>query len=204
MWIPLQAPINFGARTLHFDPPVSDAELERFCAANDLWRIERTREGAITLNPPTGILTGGSNADLTAQLVAWCRTHNRGRAFDSNTGYYLRDGSMMSPDASYLTKEAFVAIPKKERRKFPHICPNFVVELISESDTLAESKKKMARWMENGVELGWLIEPEKQRVFVYTTGSVAPIVIQGDSIAGSGPIEGFKLNLRELWDWYEE
>ncbi len=198
-----QAPVDFVARNVRMDPPLSDAELERFCAVNDLWRIERTRDGVIRMNPPTGMLTGGGNAEIALQLGAWCKTHRRGRAFDSNTGYYLPDGSMMSPDASYLTNEALATLPKKERKGFPHICPNFVVELISESDTLTESKEKMTRWMENGAELGWLIQPEKERVFVYTGGSADPVVVQGDSIEGSGPVEGFRLDLSELWDWYE-
>jgi len=197
-----QAPVTFTARTVQMHPPLSDTELEQFCAVNEFWRIERTREGAITMNPPTGMFTGGGNADVTAQLHAWWKTHRRGRSFDSNTGYYLPDGSMMSPDASYLTAETLAKLPREERKGFPHICPDFIIELISETDTLVSSKKKMVRWRENGVELGWLIEPDKERVFVYTAGAVNPIIVTGAFVSGSGCVEGFQLDLNELWDWY--
>lgn len=198
-----QAPATFTPRTVQMQPPLSDTELEQFCALNEFWRIERTREGVITMNPPTGMFTGGGNADVTTQLGTWWRTHRRGRSFDSNTGYYLPDGSMMSPDASYLTAETLAKLPRQERKGFPHICPNFIIELISETDTLAGSKKKMVRWMENGVELSWLIEPEKERVFVYVSGGVNPVVVTGASVLGTGCVEGFRLDLNELWDWYQ-
>ena len=190
-------------RSLRFYPPLSDKELEEFCRRNDVYRVERTREGVITVVTPTGMQTGGGNANLNGQLYAWWNLHRQGKIFDSNIGYYLPDGSMLSPDASYLTDELLAQVPKSQRKGIPHVCPSFVVELISETDTLAGSKKKMTRWMANGVHLGWLLEPRRKRVWVYRADGTAPEVLSDKYIDGSGPVEGFRLDLQQLWEQYQ-
>lgn len=190
-------------RSLRFYPALSDKELEEFCQRNDVYRIERTREGVITVVTPTGMQTGGGNANLNGQLYAWWNLHRRGKIFDSNTGFYLPDGSMLSPDASYLTEEVLAQIPNSQRKGIPHACPSFVVELIPETDTVAVSKKKMTRWMTNGVHLGWLVEPRRKRVWVYKAGNTTPEIFSGEYIDGSGPVDGFRLDLKQLWEQYQ-
>ncbi len=189
-------------RSMRFYPPLSDEELEDFCSRNDDHRIERTSKGVITVVTPTGLDTGGGNSEINAQLRNWADTHGQGHAYDSNTGYHLPDGSMLSPDASYLKAETRAKLPRSGRKGIPYVCPEFVIELISESDTLAGSKKKMTLWIANGVQLGWLIEPEKERVWVYLPDEHEPKVVSGNFIGGSGPIEGFRLNLEKLWKEY--
>lgn len=189
-------------RSLRFYPPLSDAELEDFCSRNDDYRIERTRKGVIQVLTPTGLDTGGGNAELIVQLRVWVKKYRKGRAFDSNAGFYLPDGSMLSPDASFLSNETLAKVPEGGRKHIPHICPDFVIELISESDTLAGSKKKMTLWIINGVKLGWLVEPKKERIWVYLPDAAEPATISGSFIEGTGPIEGFRLDLEELWEEY--
>ena len=189
-------------RRLILDPPMTDAELFAFCQLNELAQIERTREGVIEMNPPAGGYTSGGNADVIGQLWAWWRTHQRGQVYDSNGGFYLPDRSMLSPDAAYITHERLTGVTRNDRRGFPHVCPNFIIELLSETDRLPTVKQKMGRWLENGAELAWLIDPYRQQVHVYRqAGSVT--VTRKKAVKGEGPVAGFTLDLSEVWSCYD-
>jgi Uma2 family endonuclease len=189
-------------RSVVLDPPLSDAEFEALCAANDLIRFERTREGEILMNPPSGGFTSGGNAEIVAQLHSWWKTHRRGRVFDSNGGFFLPDGSMLNPDASYVLPKKLQGLTRDDLTGFPRLCPDFVVELLSILDSLPKAQQKMERWIENGATIGWLIDPYKKKVYVYEPDRKAAAV-SGNSVQGSGPIEGFTLDLDELWRCYE-
>jgi Uma2 family endonuclease len=141
------------------DPPLTDDEFERMCAANELVRLERTTEGAIVVNPPAGADTSSGNNEISFQLTAWWKQHRQGRVFDSSTGFFLPDGSSLSPDGAYVTAEQTRGFTKENRRHFLHVAPAFVIELLSFSDSLPRARKKMESWMANGVRLGWLIDP---------------------------------------------
>jgi Uma2 family endonuclease len=184
------------------DPPLTDAEFEALCAANDNIQFERTREGEILMHPPAGGFTSRGNAGITAQLYNWWSTHGRGMVFDSNGGFFLPDGSMLSPDSSYILPARAKGLTKDDLTGFPRLCPDFVVELFSKSDSLAKTKDKMERWIENGVTLGWLIHPYKHKVYVYEPGR-EPATVSGKVIHGKGPIEGFILDLEAVWRCYE-
>ena len=145
-------------RSLVVDPPMSDAELEAFCLENDWMRIERTREGVIRMNPPTGGETSSENMEISGRLFVWWSEHERGIVTDSSGGFYLPDGSMLSPAAAYISAETQKRIPKGRSKGFFPVCPDFVIELFSESDSLTETTEKMGRWIVNGVRLGWLID----------------------------------------------
>jgi Uma2 family endonuclease len=197
--LPIDARIT--PRSLRLDPPMTDAEFEKFCFANDVARIERTREGVIQMNPPAGSFSSDGNSEIGEQLRTWWKTHRRGRVYDSNGGFYLADGSMLSPDASYLTAERLAPLTRQDRLGFPHVCPDFVIELLSESDRLRDAKQKMERWIENGAQLGWLIDPYKRVVHIYRPGSVS---VSGKvSVVGEGPVAGFTLQLNDVWECYE-
>ncbi len=189
----------YAVRSLILNPPMTDEELESFCLRNDMLRIERTREGEITIMTPAGMKSSGGNFYLVAQFSKWWETHEQGYAFDATGGFYLADGSMLSPDVAYITPETLAKVPEDRREKFPYICPDFVIELISQSDTLAGSKKKMTRWIENGVQLGWLIHPKKRQAFLYTTPHTSPTIVTGGILEGTGPVEGFKLDIDAFW-----
>jgi Uma2 family endonuclease len=190
-------------RVLVLDPPVSDAEFEALCRDNDNVRFERTKEGAIRMNPPAGGWTSDGNAEIVYQLRSWWTDHERGRVFDSSGGFRLPDGSTLSPDASYLSVERLKPLPKGALRSFPKVCPDFVIELLSESDTLEATQSKMLDWMANGAQLGWLIDPYERQVFIYRPGKTSERV-KGVQVAGEGPVEGFVLNLARVWKCYQD
>ena len=189
-------------RDLVIEPPMTDLELEEFCRLNDAGQIERTKEGVIRMNAPAGFDTSDGNAEIGLQLRAWWKTHRRGRVGDSSSGFFLADGSLLSPDAAYLSDATLAGVSREDLKGFPHLCPDFVIELLSETDRLSELKQKMELWIENGVQLAWLVNPRKQQVLVYQSGKPLPSVAQAEWVEGSGPVEGFRLNLAEVWDCY--
>jgi Uma2 family endonuclease len=184
--------------SLTWSHPVSDAQLEALQAANNVFRLERTRRGALRVNPPTELATSDANAEIIYQLRAWWKTHRKGLVADSNAGFYLSDGSMLSPDAAYLTEKTVAGFSTGNARGIPHLCPDFVIELLSRSDRLQETQQKMDDWLANGVQLGWLLDPYRQRVLVYEPGG-SPVTADGPY---RGPIEGFVLDLTEVWQCY--
>jgi Uma2 family endonuclease len=191
-----------AARSLVLDPPLTDAELEALCRDNDNVQIERTREGVILMNPPAGGFTSSGNLEISRQLGNWVATHERGRAFDSSGGFYLPDGSMLSPDAAYVVPESLKGMKDADFTGFPRLCPDFVIELLSPTDSLARTQLKLKRWIENGVQLGWLVDPYARKAYVYAPG--APLVTVVDSaVHGSGPVKGFVLDLARVWRCYE-
>lgn len=190
-------------RVLVLDPPVSDAEFEALCRENDNVRLERTKEGAVRMNPPTGGWTGCGNQEISRQLGNWQANTESGRVFDSSSGFRLPDGSTLSPDASYLSEERLRSLPKGALRGFPRICPDFVIELRSESDPLQELTDKMNDWISNGAQLAWLIDPYERKVLVYRPDGTVESVT-GSEIAGNGPVAGFVLDLARVWKCYED
>ena len=189
-------------RSLVFEPPLTDAQLEQFCFLNEIARIERTKDGVILMNPPAGATTSDGNAEVITQLRTWWKTHRRGRVYDSNAGFYLGDGSMLSPDAAYLSEETLKRVTRQDHEGFPHVCPDFVIELFSKTDRRAAATAKMKSWIANGAQLGWLIDPYRKTVDLYDAGS-HELVSAAESVAGSGPVAGFTLDLREVWRCYE-
>jgi len=189
-------------RSLAVEPPLSDAELEAFCLKNEDVQIERTSEGTIRMNPPTGAFTGDGSSEINYQLRSWWHTHHKGRVFDSSTGFFLPDGSMLSPDASYVLPEQLAGIAKARYAGFLRLCPAFVVELLSASDSLAETSKKMQCWIANGAQLGWLIDPYRQQVTVYQPDA-EPAGFSSQVLEGSGPVRGFSLDLSKVWRCYQ-
>jgi Uma2 family endonuclease len=189
-------------RSLILDPPLTDAEFEALCAANDLIYFERTREGEILMQSPAGGFTSDGNAEIVSQLRSWWKTHRRGRVFDSSGGFFLPDGSMLNPDAAYVLPQTLKGLLKDDLTGFPRLCPDFVVELLSISDSISKAQQKMERWIENGATLGWLIDPYKKKVYVYQPGREA-VAVSGNAVQGQGPVEGFTLDLEELWRCYE-
>lgn len=199
--------LRIGAETLPrvvvLDPPITDEEFETLCRENDNIRLERTKEGAVHMNPPRGGWTGSGNQEIARQIGNWWVAHGQGRVFDSSSGFRLPDGSTLSPDASYVSAERLQGLPKGALRGFPQICPDFVIELRSESDSLEDLKNKMDDWIANGADLAWLVDPYDRQIVVYRPGRV-PEVIAGNEIAGEGLVEGFVLDLGRVWKCYQD
>jgi len=177
---------------------MSDDEFFEFCQRNDDLRIERTAEGEIIVMPPAGSQTSHRNLGIAAQLWDWAEEDGRGQAYDSSAGFTLPNGAVRSPDASWISNERIESISEREIEKFAHVCPEFVIELVSPSDSLPELQRKMQEWIENGAQLAWLIDPFQRLILEYTSGAVrtsdAP-----DEMVGTGQVEGFRLNLRKIW-----
>jgi Uma2 family endonuclease len=184
---------------LRFERPMTDEELMRFCAANEMVRVERDANGELILMSPTGTGTGRTNSELNLQLALWARETNSGATFDSNAGFTLPDGSMRSPDAAWIAWPRWNALTKEEQDGFAPICPEFVIELRSPSDSLSELQAKMRLWVANGAEVAWLVDPSRKTVEVYRPGREAEVLEGGSAVEGDGPVAGFVLELGRVW-----
>jgi Uma2 family endonuclease len=184
---------------LRFGRPMTDEELMRFCAANEMVRVERDANGELILMSPSGAGTGRTSSELNLQLALWARETNSGVTFDSNAGFTLPDGSMRSPDAAWIAWPRWNALTKEEQDGFAPICPEFVIELRSPSDTLFELQAKMRLWVANGAEVAWLVDPSRKTVEVYRAGREAEVLEGGSAVEGDGPVAGFVLELGRVW-----
>ncbi len=189
-------------RSIVLHPPLSDEEFENLCERTEFVQLERTKEGTIQVNVPAGGTTGEGNSEIITQLRSCWKQHRSGRVYDSNTGFFLPDGSMLSPDAAYLTPEQLVGLSQGELARFLRRAPAFIVELRSPSDRLSPALEKMDNWMANGVQVGWLVDPAERNVHIYEQGA-PPRIESSPSIIGTGPIEGFILDASEVWRCYE-
>jgi Uma2 family endonuclease len=179
---------------------MSDEEYFRFCMANPDLRIERTAEGEIVIMPPAGGETSNRNMDLSSQLQFWAKHDGRGKAFDSNVEFILPSGAARSPDASWVLQSRLATLTPDQKKKFPPLCPDFVVELRSPSDRLRQVQAKMREWMDNGAKLGWLIDPDARTVYVYRPGRPTERLVGPDRVQGEPPLEGFVLDMTDIWD----
>lgn len=155
--------------TLNVPPAVglTDEQFYQLCVANEEWRLELTANGELIIMPPTGGESGISNAGLTAKLYNWNEQTKLGKVFDSSTEFRLPNGAKRCPDASWVLRERWEALPRDDRKRFPPLCPDFVVELRSETDSLEQLRSKMGEYRNNGARLGWLIDPQTPLVEIY-------------------------------------
>jgi len=191
----MRPPFRFRPET-----PMSDEDLMRFCAANDIARVEREVDGEILVMSPAGNRTGRRNAAIISALDTWAQKDRRGYVFDSSTGFTLPDGSMRSPDAAWVEATRWNALTKAQQNRFSPICPDFLIELRSQTDDLAQLEAKMVRWLSNGAKLAWLIDPERQVVAVYRPDDQPKLLNQPAILEGSGVVAGFKLAMARIWD----
>jgi Uma2 family endonuclease len=150
--------------------------------------------------PPAGWETGNKNAEIGFQLTLWAKNDGRGKSADSSAGYKLPNGATMSPDASWISNERLEKISPENRRKFLPLAPDFVIELRSESDSLAKLQEKMREYIDNGVALGWLIDPTEKRIYVYRAEKDVETLENPSEISGEPVLKGFVLNLKEIWE----
>jgi Uma2 family endonuclease len=158
-----------------------------------------TARGELIIMAPTGSETGRRNARINQRLLNWSDTDGTGVVFDSSAGFRLPDGARVSPDASWVSRERYEAVPAEEREKFAPVCPDFVMELRSPSDNLLELQERMTEYVENGARLGWLLDPQSRRVYVYRPDREVEILEGAESIGGDSVLPGFVLDLREIW-----
>lgn len=187
---------------LHFGPvlrKLSDDDFFEFCQANQDWRIERTSDGDIIIMPPTGGETGGRNFDLSVAFGIWAKADGTGKGFDSSTVFSLPNGANRSPDLAWVKLLRWNALTPEQRRGFSPLCPDFVVELRSHTDSLGTLQSKMQEYIDNGSELGWLIDPFEKKVHVYRPQAQVECLDNPATVSGEPLLKGFVLDVRELW-----
>ena len=178
---------------------MSEKEFFDFCQQNDLWRIERDENKQIIIMPPTTANTGKQNIKLSFELELWNRQKRMGICFDSSTGFTLPDGSVRSPDASWLAIEKLNQLSESEKDEFAPVCPDFVIELKSKSDNINSLTAKMHKWVENGCALAWLINPENKTAAIFRKNGINDQVTGfNNTLSGEDVLPGFELKLSLL------
>ena len=195
-------PEPLGPTVLKLSPvlELTDDQLLRLCSLNDALRIELNAKGELEILPPANPHTSIQNADLTSGLVVWARADGTGLGFDATAGFTLPNGAVRSPDASWIRKERWAELSEEEKRKFARIVPDFAVELRSPSDRLGYVQAKMQEYMDNGVRLGWLIDPFQRRVHVYRPGAAVKVLEGPETLSGDPELPGFSLDLKPIWE----
>jgi Uma2 family endonuclease len=179
---------------------VSHEEFVKLAEVNRELRLERTAQGELIVNPPTGWETGERNMGISGELYLWWRNAGKpGKVFDSSTGFHLPNGADRSPDASWVSQSRWDALTDEQKQTFANVCPDFVVELRSRSDSLKTLQEKMQEYKENGAKLGWLIDPKNRRVEIYRQGQEVEVISQPETLSGEDVLPGFVLQLDLIW-----
>ncbi|TAE61618.1 MAG: Uma2 family endonuclease [Nostocales cyanobacterium] len=189
------------AITINLNPIIrfSDDQFYQLCRENPDVKFERNAKGELLVMSPTGGETGRSNSEINADFVIWNRKHKLGVCFDSSTCFKLPNGANRSPDVAWIQKERWDNLTSEEKTKFPPIAPDFVLELMSPTDSLQETQKKMQEYIENGVKLGWLINPKMQQVEIYRLGQPVEILTAPLELSGEDILPGFILDMAIVW-----
>lgn len=187
--------------TLNLNPIIklTDEQFFQLCQENENIRLERTAQGELIIMSPAGGETGSSNAGLTAQIWIWNQQSKLGKVFDSSTGFKLPNNANRAPDASWVKLERWNALTSEQQKKFPPLCPDFVVELMSPSDSLKETQDKMKEYRDNGAVLGWLINRKSRQVEIYRQDREVEVLESPATVSGEDVLPGFILNLESIW-----
>ncbi len=188
------------AITLNLQPLLSltPDQFYALCQANPDTKLERTAAGELVVMSPTGGESGSRNRKLTQRLGNWSDQDGTGEAFDSSTMFQLPNGAFRSPDAAWIALSRWNALTPEERRTFPPLCPDFVVELRSESDSLSSLQAKMQEYIANGARLGWLLNPQGQQVEIYQPGQPKQVLTAPTQLSGEAVLPGFVLDLQGI------
>ncbi len=178
---------------------MSDEQFFDLCQTNQHLCLERTRQGEIVIMPPTGWKTSERNAEITMQLRQWAKQEGSGTTADSSGGFRLPNGATRSPDAAWVRYERLTQLTEEQLEAFISLSPDFALELRSPSDDLAYLQAKMEEYIANGVGLGWLIDPQEQRVYVYRPNTPVEVLENPESVSGEPELPGFVLQLEEIW-----
>lgn len=178
---------------------MTDEQFFELCQNNPELRFERNANGELIIMPPTGGETGNRNGRLNQQLFNWTDADGTGIAFDSSTCFKLPNGADRSPDAAWIKLERWEALTDEEKQKFPPICPDFVIELLSPSDSLKTTQEKMQEYIDNGVGLGILINRKSRQVEIYRPGKEVEVLDSPATVSGEDVLKGFVLNLGMIW-----
>jgi Uma2 family endonuclease len=179
--------------------PMTHAQFYEFCLANRDLRIERTANGEVVIMPPAFSDTGNRNIKISQQLANWADQDGTGESFDSSSGFTLPNGATRSPDAAWIQLERWNALTEEQKASFAPICPDFVIELRSSSDTLTSLQAKMTEYIANGARLGWLIDRKNRSVHLYRPNREPEILEAPEIMSGDPELPGFVLQMAKIW-----
>lgn len=180
--------------------PMTDEAFAQMCAAHSDLNLELSAHGELIIMPQTFTWTGARNGEISRQLANWAREDKRGVAFDSSTGWLLPNTARRSPDAAWIFKQRIKDLHPAAFSRYWPVCPNFVIELRSQTDRIRVLRDKMEEWLANGAQLAWLIDAETRTVEIYRPGLEAQTLFGVSSVAGEGPVDGFVLDVAPVWD----
>jgi Uma2 family endonuclease len=180
------------------DLAIDEADFYRLCQVNPELRLELTAEGHLVLMPPTGWEAGHQNISLIQQFGLWAKRDGSGLGFDSSTGFVLPDGAIRSPDVAWVRRDRITAISPDPSQFLP-LCPDFVIELRSANDYLRTLQAKMQTYLENGLPLGWLINPADKTVEIYRQAQAVTVVPLAGILSGEPELPGLQINLDEIF-----
>jgi Uma2 family endonuclease len=182
--------------------PIIDLTDEQFyslCRGNPDVKFERNANGKIVIMPPTGGETGNRNFEISADFAIWNRQAQLGVCFDSSTCFKLPNGANRSPDVAWVQQDRWQQLTPADREKFPPLAPDFVLELRSPSDALSDLQEKMQEYLDNGVRLGWLIDRQNCKVYIYRLHHPVEILDNPNALSGENVLPGFSLNMKGVW-----
>lgn len=177
---------------------LSEEQFFRLCGDNPELRMELTARKELVIMPPAGAMSSWRNNIFCYRLTDWALKEGSGIVFESSAGYTLPNSALRGPDASWMRRRRWEALSDEDREKFAHACPEFVVELMSPSDSLEELKAKMAEYLANGAELGWLIDPFEAQVYIYRPGQPVECLDNPTQVFGDPVLRGFAFNFKEI------
>jgi Uma2 family endonuclease len=178
---------------------MTDEQFFQLCQDNRDLRFERNANGDIVIMPPTGGETGKKNAKIIQKLGNWTEKDITGVFFDSSTGFKLPSGADRSSDVAWIPLDKWNALTPEQQRKFLPLSPDFVIEMLSPSDALENTQKKMREYIENGTRLGWLINRQARQVEIYRQGQEVEILNNPRTLSGETVLSGFVFNLEGIW-----
>lgn len=187
--------------TLKISPSINltDEQFYQLCIANQDWKLELNSKGELIIMPPTGGSTGNRNFKLNQQLANWADQDGTGLGFDSSTCFQLPNGAKLSPDAAWIPLNKWQTLTPEQQDKFPPLCPDFIVELRSPSDSLKDLREKMQEYINNGCRLAWLINRQDRQVEIYRQNQEPEILNNPTTLLGEDILPNFILNLSVIW-----
>ncbi len=180
----------------------TDDELVAFCMANPELMVERDEHGQLHITmTPTFILSSSNNSELITEIGLWNRKYKVGKVLESNGGFFLEDSSMRVPDVAWIHIDRWNALSNAEKRSFPRMAPDFVIELKSETDSLADLQGKMTKWIKNGVRLAWLVCPDSQTTYIYEPGKPQLAIHFDQTLSGGEVLLNFSTRLSDILEY---
>ena len=174
---------------------LSDDQFYQLCQINEYYKFEQTAKDELIILPPSNLITGNREAELNGNLMIWNRQTKLGKVFSSSTVFTLPNGGKRSPDVAWIANERWDSLSIQEKEKFAKICPDFVIELRSRTDSLSQLQEKMQEYLNSGLRLGWLIDPQNQQVEIYRQNQSVEIISLPTSLLGENVLPGFILEL---------